>query len=66
MKNTLKVDLKNLIIAAGYNVSSFSDAVGVTRQNMHDIINNANEDILLSTARKIAKLLGKTIEDIWE
>lgn len=62
----LKVNLKNLIIAKGYTLTSFAKKAGISRQHLHRICDGEHPDIKGSTMLIIAELLNMNPLDIWE
>lgn len=65
MKITLKINLKNLIISKGYTVKSFAEEVGVARETMHRIC-SGRDNVYGVVMFKIADLLGRRVDEIWE
>ncbi|MEA5008225.1 helix-turn-helix transcriptional regulator [Clostridium tyrobutyricum] len=66
---TLKIDNKKIIVERAlknWTKSKLSEEAGVARKTLTKIEKGTAKNVRISTIEKIAKALGKTIEDLKE
>ena len=61
----MKSKLKQFRTDSGYTLQSIGDMCGITKSHMHDLEKETGSCPKLSTAYAIAKVLDKTVYEIW-
>ena len=57
--------LKEFRTEAGYSLQYLGDMCGVTKSHLHELEKNGGSSPTLKTAYAIAKVLDKTVYEIW-
>ena len=59
-------NIKEILADIDMTQQELADTVGITRHHISKIANNRSKNITVAIAMKIAKCLGKKVEDVFE